>query len=117
MNRIRYAACPLCDGARLALKAEADCRGHALYRAPLPPTIRWRECAECGHVFADGYFDAEAEALLFSQAHAFQTVGHDYERQRAVWSRVVEIAQALVGLGGGWLDVGFGDGALLLTAK
>ena len=64
MNRIRYAACPLCDGARLALKAEADCRGHALYRAPLPPTIRWRECAECGHVFADGYFDAEAAAMI-----------------------------------------------------
>ena len=117
MNRDIYAACPLCDSERFATLAEADCRRHALYRAPLPPTIHWMVCADCGHVFAEGPFDAEAEALLFSHAHAFQTVGHDYERQRTVWSRVVEIAEQLVGLGGGWLDVGFGDGALLLTAK
>jgi 2-polyprenyl-3-methyl-5-hydroxy-6-metoxy-1,4-benzoquinol methylase len=43
--------------------------------------------------------------------------GHDVENQRIVWSRVVDAVAALQpALGGRWLDVGFGDGALLTTA-
>ena len=122
MRRIAYEACPLCDGERKTLAREADGRRHPLYRAPLPAEMNWLRCDDCGHVFTDGWFDAEASAHLFAKSNAFQTVGHDYERQRPIWSRVAEAAQQLapreswVTLGS-WLDVGFGDGALLLTAK
>ena len=117
MRRIAYEACPLCDGERKTLAREADGRRHPLYRAPLPAEMNWLRCDDCGHVFTDGWFDAEASAHLFAKSNAFQTVGHDYERQRPIWSRVVETVEPLIGPAGSWLDVGFGDGALLLTAK
>ena len=78
--------------------------------------MNWHECRSCGHVFTEGYFDAKAASLVFSKTQPNQTVGHDMERQRPVSARMVERI-AHYAQGGGWLDVGFGNGSLLFTAE
>ena len=78
--------------------------------------MNWHECAGCGHVFTEGYFDAAALEIIFAKTHPNQTVGHDMERQRPVSARMVERVARRVS-GGRWLDVGFGNGSLLFAAE
>jgi protein O-GlcNAc transferase len=128
LQRVAYQACPLCGGKAIERLGRYDCRNHPLYKAPLPSIMQWCRCAACGHVFTDGYFDDAALAVLFSDAHPNQQPGTDPELGRNLWARVVERIAAMapgapqrsletpVALGR-WLDVGFGDGALILTAQ
>ena len=127
-GRIAYQGCPLCEAASIERLGRYDCRNHPLYKAPLPPLMQWCRCAACGHVFTDGYFNEEALGVLFSRAHAHQQPGTDAEQGRNLWARVVERVAAMApgapqrGLEaptapGRWLDVGFGDGTLLMTAQ
>lgn len=120
--RIPYEACPLCGagcaGARQV--SSADCSRHALFRPPLPRTLRWLGCAGCGHVFTDGYFGPEGLKLLFSAANPGQLPGDDIANTRAIAAPLVEAVTAARPGGiaaGRWLDVGFGNGALLTTAE
>ena len=78
--------------------------------------MNWLRCGACGHVFTDGYFTAEAVALIFSATHLHQRVGHDIEMQRAISARMVEDVLPYTS-DGPWLDVGFGNAALLFTAQ
>lgn len=96
----------------------ADCSRHAVYQPPLPAAQRWLECWSCGHLYVDGYFTPEALAILFSTTQADQVPGYDIENQRDVWSKVLDAVGSLrPELGGRWLDVGFGNGSLMTTAK
>lgn len=116
--RIAYEACPLCAGRDLAEVGTADCSAHPLYKPPLPRTQRWLQCRGCSHIFVDGYFSPEALAVLFSETPKEQLPGHDVEGQRYLWAYVVEtVGRLRASLGGRWLDVGFGNGALLTTAE
>jgi len=129
LERIRYEACPLCGCEAITDLLAFDCSKHPLYKPQLPAEIQWCECFECKHVFTDGYFDAEALEVLFSTAHEYQQPGHEPDRGRMQWARVVERVTAILRGGGGfaaaprdetisrWLDVGFGDGTLLFTAQ
>jgi protein O-GlcNAc transferase len=114
--RILYQACPLCEGEDIPVLTEADCTAHPLYHPALPPRMIWRRCGTCAHVFTEGYFSADAEAVLFGRSVADQTVGYQAETQRLVSARIVERVARLVG-DGAWLDVGFGNGSLLFTAE
>ena len=76
----------------------------------------WRRCAKCGHIFTDGYFTEQALAVLFSRTLAHQQVGHDFEVQRYVSGRIVGRVTTFAPEIGAWLDVGFGNASLLLTA-
>jgi SAM-dependent methyltransferase len=115
--RIAYGACPLCDGTRLAEERIGYCGRHALYRPGLPETQRWLRCADCGHVFTDGYFTAEALAVIFGGTLDVQLPGVDVEATRPIAARMVEYVESLTRVpGGAWLDVGFGNGALMTTA-
>jgi SAM-dependent methyltransferase len=116
--RIDYDACPLCgfeSGEELGV---APVTRHPLFKPGLPETIQWVGCGQCGHVFASGYFGPEALALLFSGANASQLPGAgDVERHRLMAARIVErVVTARGGTLGKWLDVGFGNGALVTTA-
>lgn len=111
-----YAACPLCDSGDLADLRADSCTAHALYREPLSPTLSWRTCRACGHLFRNGYYTAEACEILFSGTHDHQKVGYDLEGQRWVSARMIEKVLPWRA-GGTWLDLGFGNGALLLTAQ
>lgn len=116
--RIDYEACPLCgfeSGDELGV---ANVTRHPLYKPGLPQTLQWLRCAGCGHVFASGFFGPDALALLFSGANAGQLPGvGDVDRGRQVSARIIErVVAARGGSLGRWLDVGFGNGALVTTA-
>lgn len=114
--RIPYSACPLCDATSFTPEATGDCSRHPLYKRPLPPAIKWLRCTSCGHVFTDGYFTPEAAALIFSDIQIGQRVGHNIEALRNVAARMVEKILPYAA-SGPWLDVGFGNGALLFAAQ
>ena len=114
--RAPYDRCPLCEAAGAAELLVADCTGHELYKKPLPPTLRWLQCAKCAHLFVDGHFTPQALKILFSGTPKGQLPGHDIEGQRFSWASVLEAIGTLRPPGGRWLDVGFGSGALLTTA-
>jgi SAM-dependent methyltransferase len=115
--RVAYDACPLCgheDGEEIAV---SSCASHPLYSPGLPSEMRWVRCDECGHVFVDGYWNDAAQAILFRNAHPFQLPGVDTLAGRTVAAKIVEdVSQVRGKWSGRWLDVGFGNGALLTTA-
>jgi SAM-dependent methyltransferase len=115
--RIPYERCPLCDAQGFVEVRVASCTAHPLYDAELPPTMRWLKCDGCAHVFVDGYFSDPAQALLFRNVHLWQVPGPETVRWRAVSAKIVEHVSTTRGAWSGrWLDVGFGNGALLTTA-
>jgi 2-polyprenyl-3-methyl-5-hydroxy-6-metoxy-1,4-benzoquinol methylase len=118
-ERILYTACPLCDSADIRPFATVNCTGHAMWREPLEPFINWLQCGACEHIFTDGYFTAEALDVLFGSTHQQQTVGVDMEFHRRTSAEMVQRVVETIGLPDGrlWLDVGFGNGSLLMTAK
>jgi SAM-dependent methyltransferase len=110
-----YKTCPICGSNSFELKRAADCSGYRLYKEPLSTQIRWMECQNCLHGFREGFYTKAAFDVLFQTSHPGQRVGEDYERQRIVASKLID--RVLPHQDSGiWLDVGFGNGALLLTA-
>lgn len=117
-ERILYTACPLCESTDFDELVSIDCTRHARWREPLEKVIVWMECAGCGHIFSSGYFTEEALGVLFSSTNTEQTVGVEIERHRAISAKMVQRVVEAIGLPDGrlWLDVGFGNGSLLMTA-
>jgi 2-polyprenyl-3-methyl-5-hydroxy-6-metoxy-1,4-benzoquinol methylase len=114
--RILFEGCPLCASRNMALLRKADCSHHPLYRPIIAPIMTWLRCNDCSHVFTDGYFSSEVSAVIFDKTHDNQKPGADFERQRYISARMVaSVAQYVKN--GSWLDVGFGNGSLLLTAE
>jgi predicted O-linked N-acetylglucosamine transferase (SPINDLY family)/SAM-dependent methyltransferase len=121
-----FRACPLCEGSSVTL-GFADCSSHALWHLPLPRTLEWVRCPACGHVHTRNFWtDAGlAEIVRSPNAGPSAVSASSLDADRAMWSPVVERA---VGLLGGyqavanraerpiWVDVGCGDGALVMTA-
>lgn len=118
-ERIKYDACPVCDCADISQLRTTDCTDHLMWREPLEPAITWMQCAGCQHVFTDGYFTEGALQILFGNTPEQQVVGHDVEFHRRLSAKMVESVVGVIGLPDDrlWLDVGFGNGSLLLTAK
>jgi len=116
IERIPFEACPLCDARRFESAAVGDCSSHPLYVRPLSPVMVWKRCCACRHVFTEGHYSEEANRLIFGRANEHQQVGWQIEQQRVTWARAVErvLPHAAVG---DWLDVGFGNAALLFTVQ
>jgi hypothetical protein len=112
---IAYRACPLCGSQSFSESHRADCSLYPHFRLPLSPVLTWMRCSTCQLSFRNGFYTDDAFAILFEKAHLSQPVGHDYERQRSVWARVIDKVTAHQSAGV-WLDVCFGNGALLLMA-
>ena len=123
LPRILYAACPLCNSTKFRPHAYADCSKHQLYVPQIPAKIQWMRCDDCEHVFTDGYFSEVQNAALFAKAQPNQLPGHNIEQGRALAGRIVErvIGQLMfpheARARPRWLDVGFGDGSLLMAAQ
>lgn len=113
--RIPYEQCPLCDGDDIPYQIEAKLTEHPLYKPQLPPTVKWRSCTCCRHVFAEGYFTPEARDIVLSSTLPHQEVGNDAEGRRKVSARIVERV-ARYAPAGEWLDIGSGNASLLFTA-
>jgi hypothetical protein len=115
LERIPYAACPLCGADAFSTAGTGDCSHHPLYCKELPTSIRWQKCTACQHIFTEGYFSDAASALLFGKINQGQKVGFDLERQRYISARMIDKVLPFAS-SGHWLDVGFGNGSLLFTA-
>lgn len=121
-----YLTCPLCEGASVALGV-ANCTSQGLRHGLLPHTIEWMQCPSCGHVHNSHYLTeaGAAEVVHSGHPHQLAEVSGNHDAKRAIWGPVVD---KVVGLLGGyrsvvnqesrpiWLDVGCGDGALVMTA-
>ena len=90
-----------------------------MWRQPLEPSITWVQCGQCQHVFTEGYFTDEALNVLFGKTQDQQIVGTDLELHRNISAKMVERVVNAIGLPNDrlWLDVGFGNGSLLMTAN
>jgi SAM-dependent methyltransferase len=90
-----------------------------MWREPLEPFISWLKCGQCEHIFTEGYFTDAALDVLFGDTQRRQVVGTDMELQRNTSAKMVERVVNTLGLPDGrlWLDVGFGNGSLLMTAN
>lgn len=114
--RILYKTCPLCDSKGIGIYKEVNCTKHGLYNPKLEPLIRWLQCVECNHMFTNGYWGEYDLSLIFSKTQACQIVGYDTEGQRFVSARIIDKLLPYQNQGR-WLDIGFGNGSLLMTAK
>lgn len=115
--RIPYQACPLCESTAISEERVSGRTNQTMYKL-LPPTIRWMRCSACDHSFTDGYFTDEALAILFVDVLPNQLPGGDTHGPRMVSSRIVELVSGTIDPDTSrWLDVGFGNGALMATAE
>ncbi|MEL7165625.1 MAG: class I SAM-dependent methyltransferase [Pseudomonadota bacterium] len=114
-DRILYDACPLCQSTNTAHLVTGACDRHACYDPSLSPTINWVKCADCSHVFAEGYYTDAALQVMFRKTQDSQVVGTNLEQNRAISARMIERVLPYQD-SGAWLDVGFGNGSLLFTA-
>jgi hypothetical protein len=125
LYRSPYEACPICGKTVANICCMADCRGYPNWHAPLPETLRWVSCVECGHVFTDKFYTGAGLEELFRHTHPGQTATVNQEQQRMMWSPVVErVLQSLPDAKAifeveplSWLDVGCGSGGLVFTAQ
>ncbi|MGD0960073.1 MAG: class I SAM-dependent methyltransferase [Methylomonas sp.] len=115
-ERVIYESCPLCESEIISLYKVADCSNHPLYNTKLKSAITWNKCSDCGHVFTEGFYTDEACNLIFSKTNDNQRVGANLEQNRLVSSKMIEKVLPFVS-DGYWLDVGFGNGSLLFTAR
>lgn len=119
-KRMPYEICPICGSTKINALMHFDCRTHPMWRMELPANIYWLKCASCKHIFTDGYFEGDALSCLLFNAQANQQVGVD-ENQRMIWADLIEKVQApretFALPSPSWLDVGFGSGGLLMTAR
>jgi len=113
-QRVPLDACPLCGGShRPFATGEATACQH--WREGWPELIHWVECTDCGHVFTSGVWSDEDEAELYASRADHEHVGSHRDAYRLAYARLVEQVQRFQP-SGSWLDVGFGNGALLCTA-
>jgi len=113
---INYNQCPLCGSESFTSYRTGDCSKYPIYKPILSPTIKWMKCNTCHHIFREGYYTDKALKVLFDETHTIQKVGNDLERQRIISARMIEKVLPYKS-SGIWLDVGFGNGSLLFTAK
>ena len=119
IQRVLYDNCPLCETTDLSMDATYDCSSHPAYSINLPSFMTWLTCDSCGHNFTDGYFDEDGFSEIGRVAHPNQVFSiRDYEKNRFITGKIISRVSDVLGHSRGkWLDVGFGNGGLLLTAK
>lgn len=119
IQRINYDSCPLCNSDNLVVEVRANCSNHPLYSPKLPEIISWLRCQQCDHSFTDGYFGADGFEELTKKSNDSQVLSLKHAEQwRLICSHIItNISNIRDSYTGRWLDIGFGNGALLLTAQ
>jgi protein O-GlcNAc transferase len=122
-----YPSCPVCLGASVTM-GFANCATHALWHEPLPTSIEWLRCTGCAHVHRRHYWTA-AGLVEVTRNRGLQPPDGQPTMAASTpagWSGVVEKAVELLGgyqqLSAGadkpmWVDVGTGDGSLIMAAS
>jgi protein O-GlcNAc transferase len=121
-----YAGCPLCDSPSETL-GFATCTTHALWHEPLPTSMEWKRCTTCGHVHNRHFWTpAGLGEVARKVSVTVPAILHTaLETRRAGWTPMVEqVVQLLGGCAAVlnrptrpvWVDVGTGDGSLVMAA-
>jgi protein O-GlcNAc transferase len=121
-----YTHCPLCSSPSDTL-GFANCATHALWHEPLPTSIEWMRCPACGHVHNRHFWSAAGLIEIGRKVNANlpSSAPMDVESRRASWTHMVEKTVELLGGYGAitnrtsrpvWVDVGTGDGSLIMAA-
>ena len=129
----RFTQCPLCAAPAAAadLYKVASCSQHPLYKPGLPPEMRWLRCPACAHIYTENFWTEAGERVLFASALPHQLPDSaQSEHLRTLWAPTVRHAaerlaetrgrSAVFAARGAerprWLDVGFGNGGLVMAA-
>jgi ADP-heptose:LPS heptosyltransferase len=121
-----YSGCPLCNAPSTPL-GFASSTGQARWHEPLPPVMEWMRCSACGHTHTHHYWTKAGRNEILAGGGAAQQdhSATPAERRALRWGPVVErAARALGGFGKllsrasrpVWVDVGCGDGTLVMAA-
>ena len=119
IQRIIFQNCPLCGGTNSFQERTADCSKHPAYSPDLPAQMIWLRCTTCNHSYTDGYFDVDGLELIVSKENPNQSFSPTLAEQwRPLCARMVgKVSEIRDSFSGQWLDVGIGNGALLITAQ
>jgi len=113
-----YTGCPLCGGPGTSV-GFGNVTEHPLWHEPLPPHIEWLRCGTCAHIHTRHHWTEAGRAELLRNAPAPEFAA----TRRDSWIALVD---KVTGLLGGyeaalcrqqkpiWVDVGCGDGSLLM---
>ncbi len=116
-------SCPLCKGQRFIRVKEESVTGHKLYQDWMLPQIAWAGCVDCSHVFNRHCFTEEGFRKLFDKpALDSECPAKRPQRDRLIMARLIERAWLYIPVpceqcNVRWLDIGFGNGALIATAE
>jgi protein O-GlcNAc transferase len=121
-----YPGCPLCDAPSETM-GFANCATQLLWHEPLPTSIEWKRCTSCGHVHSRHFWTPAgvAEVSRNGGAPLSATPPAALETRRSAWTPMVEKVVAMLGgpdaIGKRpgkpvWVDVGSGDGSLVMAA-
>ena len=122
--KLKFPNCPLCAGHSIPF-VQADCRGYVSWHEQLPPTLLWMRCTICNHIHTEDFWTEEGLKQVFAHTHQGQSVGGNPDQKRQTWKPVVQ--NVLTVIGGfsvlqqmsqkpTWIDIGCGDGGLVMTA-
>lgn len=113
-DTIPYELCPLCLSDRFNLVYIVDIRRHRSFKPHFHHEGYWMRCVECDHEFRDGRWKPTRLEEIYSVDDPSQFQHFDIRRTESseVVNKISQYKQK-----GTWLDVGFGDGALLITAQ
>jgi protein O-GlcNAc transferase len=113
-----YTGCPLCASQGTSV-GFGNITQHTLWHEPLPPNIEWLRCTSCAHIHTRHHWTEAGRAELLRNVPAPQIAAS----RRDSWIALVDKVTGLLGgyeaaLCGEqkpiWVDVGCGDGSLLM---
>lgn len=117
-DRILYESCPICQMKETEFLREDDWSTRSNYDDRLSKKIVWKVCNFCSHIFTEGYFIGEAKKILLSIKKDSQNPEkYDVEHNRYLSASIIDkVSNYLIYQEGEpWLDIGFGNGSLLVT--
>jgi len=115
--RIPYSSCPLCNFSFTKLESYISTDKNYYELPDDMKNIQWVICNRCEHIFTDGYFNSEALNFLFRNNDAPSKTSSliNIEGRRPFWVPTLDKILGYV-KSGKWLDVGAGEGSLLVAA-
>jgi protein O-GlcNAc transferase len=112
---IRIEACPLCGSHDRERECVVPIKNHKLWKQALPETITWVWCGGCGHNHTGHIWSDDALRLIFADTQDGQRVGDDLEYARKHAAQIIDKVSSWT-KPRRWLDVGVGNGGIVMTA-
>lgn len=113
-DTISYESCPLCFSINFVCRYTVDITTHRAFKSHFHSKGYWMRCGTCGHEFRDGIWIPTRLEEIYAVDDPSQSLHFDIRRRQS--ADIIESVKKYKSAGT-WLDVGFGDGSLLITAQ